>query len=70
MVFLNGQAIPTPDSRGRRVLDDDFLVIFNADHEEDAFILPGQEWGEHWLAEIDTGAERRRPRAGTRPAAS
>ena len=56
MVFLNGQAIPTPDSRGRRVLDDDFLVIFNAHHEEDTFTLPGAEWGEHWLAEIDTGA--------------
>ena len=57
MVFLNGQAIPTPDSRGRRVLDDDFLVIFNADHEEDSFTLPGEEWGEHWVAEIDTGAD-------------
>jgi len=57
MVFLNGQAIPTPDSRGRRVLDDDFLVIFNADHHEDAFVVPGQEWGERWLTEIDTGAE-------------
>ena len=40
----------------RRVLDDDFLVIFNAHHEEDSFTLPGAEWGEHWLAEIDTGA--------------
>ena len=40
MVFLNGEAIPEPDSRGRRVLDDDFLVIFNADHQEDAFTLP------------------------------
>ena len=57
MVFLNGQAIPTPDSRGRRVLDDDFLVIFNADHGEDSFTLPGEEWGEHWVAEIDTGAD-------------
>src|SRR6478609_5553029 len=57
MVFLNGQAIPTPDLRGRRVLDDDFLVIFNADHQEDAFVLPEKEWGEHWVAEIDTGAD-------------
>jgi isoamylase len=57
MVFLNGQAIPTPDSRGRRVLDDDFLVIFNADHQEDAFTLPGVEWGERWVTEIDTGAD-------------
>ncbi len=55
MVFLNGQAIPSADSRGRRVLDDDFLVVFNADHQEDSFVLPGKEWGEHWVAEIDTG---------------
>ncbi len=54
-VFLNGRAIPTPDNRGRRVVDDDFLVLFNADHEERTFRLPGQEWGEHWLVEVDTG---------------
>jgi isoamylase len=57
MVFFNGQAIPSPDNRGRRVLDDDFLVIFNADHEEDTFVLPGKEWGEHWMAEINTGVD-------------
>jgi glycogen operon protein len=57
MVFINGQAIPSPDARGRRVLDDDFLVIFNADHEEDSFVLPGTEWGESWITEIDTGSE-------------
>ena len=57
MVFLNGQAIPSADSRGRRVLDDDFLVVFNADHQEDSFVLPGKEWGEHWVAEIDTGVD-------------
>ncbi len=57
MVFLNGQAIPSADSRGRPVLDDDFLVIFNADHQEDSFILPQKEWGEQWAAEIDTGVD-------------
>src|SRR4029079_5312551 len=57
MVFLNGHAIPTMDSRGRRVLDDDFLVIFNADHQEDIFVVPDGQWGEGWVAEIDTGAE-------------
>ena len=57
MVFLNGQAIPSADSRGRRVLDDDFLVVFNADHQEDSFVLPQKEWGEHWVAEIDTGVD-------------
>ncbi len=57
MVFLNGQAIASADLRGRRVLDDDFLVVFNADHQEDSFVLPGTEWGEHWVAEIDTGVD-------------
>ena len=56
-VFLNGSAIPTPDNRGRRVLDDDFLILFNADHEKQAFHLPGEEWGERWLIEVDTGAD-------------
>jgi isoamylase len=58
MVFLNGHAIPTMDSRGRRVLDDDFLVIFNADHEEDIFVIPDGQWGEGWIAEIDTAADQ------------
>ncbi len=62
MVFLNGQAIPSPDSRGRRVLDDDFLVIFNADHQEDAFILPEKQWGEHWVRRDRHRRRRRRHR--------
>ena len=33
MVFLNGDAIPEPDRRGERVVDDSFLVAFNAHHE-------------------------------------
>ena len=57
MVFLNGGAIPTPDSRGRRVVDDDFLVLFNGDHEDHTFTLPGEEFGERWVAEIDTAVE-------------
>ncbi|MBM6404267.1 glycogen debranching protein GlgX [Phycicoccus sp. CSK15P-2] len=55
-VFLNGEGIPGPDTRGRRVLDDDFLVLFNADHEEHHFVLPPVEWGERWCTEIDTAA--------------
>ena len=29
-VFLNGDAIPTRDERGERVVDDSFYVMFNA----------------------------------------
>ena len=30
-VFLNGERLLEPDKRGQRVLDDSFLVMFNAD---------------------------------------
>jgi glycogen operon protein len=55
-VFLNGDAIPSPDQRGERVTDDSFLMLFNAFDEGLKFTLPGQEWGERWTVEIDTGA--------------
>ena len=55
-VFLNGDAIPTLDERGRAVVDDDFLLLFNGDSEPKDFRLPGEEWGETWTVEIDTSA--------------
>ncbi|QKE85380.1 glycogen debranching protein GlgX [Arthrobacter sp. NEB 688] len=60
-VFLNGKAIPSPDAHGRPVVDDDFLVLFNADHEDHEFVLPGEEWGERWCTEIDTAADSVEP---------
>ncbi len=35
-VFLNGEAIPAPNERGERVVDDSFLLCFNA-HEQGAW---------------------------------
>ncbi|MGL5911981.1 MAG: glycogen debranching protein GlgX [Phycicoccus sp.] len=55
-VFLNGQAIPTPDAQGRPVVDDDFLVLFNADREDQVFRLPGLDYGDRWVVEVDTAA--------------
>ncbi len=55
-VFLNGRAIPSPDMRGRPVVDDDFLVLFNADAEAHDFVLPGEEYGDRWFTEVDTAA--------------
>jgi glycogen operon protein len=54
MVFLNGSAIPEPDRRGARVVDDSFLVLFNGHHEEIDFVLPSVEYGESWVTELDT----------------
>jgi glycogen operon protein len=56
-VFLNGAGIPSPDTHGRPVVDDDFLVLFNADHEDRDVVLPGEEYGLHWCVEVDTAVD-------------
>jgi glycogen operon protein len=56
MVFLNGQAIPTPDPRGERIADDSFLMLLNAHREDMTFTLPSQEFGESWQIIVDTAA--------------
>jgi isoamylase len=55
-VFFNGEALPDPDPRGRRVSDDSFLVLFNAHAAEVDFQLPGPVWGGRWTLELDTAA--------------
>ena len=52
-VFLNGQRIPSPGPRGERILDDSFLLLFNAHHETLPFRLPAR-WGKSWRVEFDT----------------
>jgi isoamylase len=59
-VFLNGQGIPTSNSRGERVVDDSFYVLFNAHSEAIDFVLPDGAWGERWSVVLDT-AELRPP---------
>jgi glycogen operon protein len=53
-IFLNGEAIPAHDDRGRRVVDDSFYVMFNAHSEPVGFVLPESKWGEQWSVMIDT----------------
>ncbi|MFI7012530.1 glycogen debranching protein GlgX [Streptomyces sp. NPDC050145] len=53
-VFLNGDAIAEPDTRGRRVVDDSFLLLMNSYREPVAFDLPGADYGERWTTRIDT----------------
>ncbi len=62
MFFLNGQAIPTPDERGRRVVDDSFLVLTNAGASKVAFTVPPEQYGKSWEVVVDTAAPSlRRP---------
>jgi len=53
-VFLNGEEIASPDSRGRQVLDESFLLLFNAHHEDHAFTLPQKAFGAAWKLVFNT----------------
>ncbi len=53
-VFLNGGAIPTPDERGERIVDDSFYIMFNAHHDALDFRLPPKAWGAAWTQVLDT----------------
>jgi isoamylase len=69
-VFLNGQGIPDLDTRGQRVVDDSFLLCFNAHYETIEFTLPPKEFGAAWRPVIDTEAaiadtDERIPAAGS-----
>jgi glycogen operon protein len=53
-VFLNGEAISEPDTRGQRVRDDSFLMLFNAHYEDLAFTMPDGAYGSTWEVVLDT----------------
>jgi glycogen operon protein len=56
-VFLNGRGIPDRDARGQRVLDDSFVLCFNAHYEPIEFTLPPADFGANWRVLVHTGAE-------------
>ena len=53
-VFLNGEAIPEPDARGERVVDDSFLLCFNAHAYPVEFVTPDGQYARQWTVVIDT----------------
>jgi isoamylase len=53
-VFFNGDAIGYPDQRGQAVVDDSFLLLFNADDKSIDFTTPNTDYGERWEIVIDT----------------
>jgi isoamylase len=54
MVFLNGTAIPDLDARGERVVDDSFLLCFNAHDDDITMTVPDGEYGEEWAIVLDS----------------
>ena len=53
-MFLNGGGLPDCDDRGRPVVDDCFLLLFNGGGETVHFTLPGDEYATRWVVEIHT----------------
>ncbi|MEE0972041.1 MAG: glycogen debranching protein GlgX [Bifidobacterium ruminantium] len=54
MVFLNGSDIPEPDWYGNTMVDNDFILIFNAHYEPIMFTLPEEQYGRKWKLIVDT----------------
>lgn len=53
-IYLNGEEIASPGPRGERIIDECFLLFFNAHYEMLEFTIPKwlQEW--EWLTIVDT----------------
>src|SRR5262249_39567390 len=51
---LGGDAIPSPDEHGRRVIDDTLLVLLNAYWEQVPLVLPDRPIGGRWVLIVDT----------------
>jgi glycogen operon protein len=55
-MYLNGRGISGLDTRGERITDDSFILLFNAHYEEIDFTLPSTEYGPTWQPVLDTFA--------------
>ncbi|MGE0028202.1 MAG: glycogen debranching protein GlgX [Thermoleophilia bacterium] len=53
-VFLNGEELPNPGPSGEPVIDDSFVLLINAGHEDLLFRLPARRFGNRWRQVIST----------------
>ncbi|NVJ05334.1 glycogen debranching protein GlgX [Myxococcus sp. AM001] len=59
--LLGGDAIPTPDERGQRIIGDALLVLLNSHHEPVTYKLPPAAQGQRWELELCTTDDNRGP---------
>jgi glycogen operon protein len=62
-VFLNGAEIPTRGPFGEEIVDDSFLLLFNAHAEDRTFMLPPRRFGARWTIELSTSDPTAEPGA-------
>lgn len=53
-VFLNGAGIRSVDTNGKKIVDANFYLIFNAYWEDVTYTLPGENYGAGWFKILDT----------------
>lgn len=54
-MYLNGMGIASTDTHGQPVVDDCFLLLFNAHDEALDFVIPPAEYAASWLGVLSTG---------------
>ena len=54
MIYLNGSDIPVADWYGIQMVDNNFILIFNAHYEPIMFTLPDERYGKKWRLVVDT----------------
>lgn len=54
MIYLNGSDIPEADWYGNQMVDNNFILIFNAHYEPIMFTLPDERYGKKWRLAVDT----------------
>jgi glycogen operon protein len=62
-MYLSGMALSGTDMRGQPLFDDDFLLLFNAHHEDMDFRIP-EIGDEPWRALVDTSTATGTPEPG------
>ncbi|MEJ7824534.1 MAG: glycogen debranching protein GlgX [Solirubrobacteraceae bacterium] len=64
-LFLNGHEFPYRGRRGEQIVDDSFLLLINAHHEDLTFTLPARRWGQRWAIELSTAEPDADPGSAT-----
>jgi len=67
-VFLNGAEIAGLAANGAPVVDDTFLILFNASDEAVVFTLPAVSFGRRWVHEVSTAEPELEPGSEVHPA--
>jgi glycogen operon protein len=64
-LFLNGYEFPYRGRQGEQIIDDSFLLLINAHHEDVTFTLPARRWGLNWGIELSTAEPAAEPGSET-----